>query len=1383
MTRTLFSFVAGLGLVLSLTVSVSGQVVISEVWENPEGTFDDSLEFIELYGRPGTDLTGYAIGLLKGGRDLNGDGIFEEVPEVDEAFTLDGLTLGSNGFLVLVNDTVGFNTLVDLNLIDPQANVAGFAAKHIPTSDTPGKLNNDGSSTYVLVRKRPDHSIDGNGQSVYGPNYGFRKDVRHDVNDDSEVDFGTEVNNIGTGDTAMPVEPYQIVDEFAWSNENGNEYQRDGEFEFSDTPGFNPDGVTRLRYFILNPQRGYRTIGNAGGAFSFAKTTIVDESFIYGETVDALPIDPNFLEYNLAIDLATGYSQTKAPTNGSATPYDGSCDPEPDNETADGCAANASGPYRVTDLDATGFKMTPGGFNDHPTNAGITQFRFIRGDFNCDGFINQIDRRLIEDRLGFTLDDTVADEYDPTPGVPGDEVAYQRYLRQGVEFQLVLMMLEMDTDDGIGGENAAAVTADDIAAFLAECPVCGGVGTPPAVQITEYMYSGNSPEFIEFTNTTAAPVDLTGWSYSDSARLPGQVDLTAFGIVAPGESVILTEDDLAAFHINWGLSGVKIIGDLTVNLGRNDEINLYDNAGTLADRLTYGDQTFPDTVRTQGSSGWPCDVGVGANDIFDWRLSIAGDAQGSYVSGSLDVGNPGEFVVNDCATNVPTGACCNAGTCISGPIVSQDYCIQIGGLYQGDGLTCVGITCPQPSNAIVRITEYMYSGANGEFIEVTNLDAAAVDMTGWSCDDSNRIQGTFPIGAIGVLQPGESAIITESTEAAFRTAWGLAPAVQIVGEMGVLVGNNLGRNDEINIYDAAGVLVDRLTYGDQTFPGTIRTQNFSGWPCNFVVGANDIENWLLSSPADAQNSFASTGGDVGSPGGFVLDPCAGANPIGACCLFDGTCVNGITETACDGLGGNWQGALTDCGTTDCPSPSDQQIRITEYMYSGPSGEFVEFTNVGNTPIDMTGWSYDDISRIPGSTPLSAFGVVQPGQSVILTEAVPGVFEAAWNLGGSGVVIVGPHGNNLGREDEINLYDASGQLVDRLTFGDDTVFPGSIRTQNITGWTCGQNLGQNDIFEWVLSTNGDAQSSYASSAGEIGNPGSFVEIVCGGPTPTGACCFIDGSCTDELTAEDCGNQAGAYQGDDSACVSANCPQPSSAQVRITEWMYSGNGGEFVEFTNVGDTPVDMTGWSYDDDSAIPDSFVLSAAGTLAPGESMIICEDAVEVFRAAWNLGPAVKIVGPYTNNLGRNDQINLYDQNDALVDRLSYGDQVFVGSIRTQNFSGWTCADALGDDDVFAWQLSAAADAQNSFASTNGDIGNPGVYVSVPCGAGCTTCAGDIDGNAVIEIADVQEFVSCLLGQNSAELCHCADMNGDAELDGRDVQVFTTVQLSASSCP
>lgn len=172
----------------------------------------------------------------------------------------------------------------------------------------------------------------------------------------------------------------------------------------------------------------------------------------------------------------------------------------------------------------------------------------------------------------------------------------------------------------------------------------------------------------------------------------------------------------------------------------------------------------------------------------------------------------------------------------------------------------------------------------------------------------------------------------------------------------------------------------------------------------------------------------------------------------------------------------------------------------------------------------------------------------------------------------------------------------------------------------------------------------------------------------------------------------------------------CFSSLDAQMRITEYMYSGTGGEFIEFTNIGVTAIDMSNWSYDDNSQSPDVFDLSGFGIVAPGESVIITEDDAATFRIVWDLDASVKVLGSYTNDLGRNDEINLYDANDALIDQLTFGDEDFPGTIRTDNVSGWTAAVNLGDNTIETWVLSSANDAQDSFHSLNSDIGNPGMF-------------------------------------------------------------------------
>ncbi len=161
--------------------------------------------------------------------------------------------------------------------------------------------------------------------------------------------------------------------------------------------------------------------------------------------------------------------------------------------------------------------------------------------------------------------------------------------------------------------------------------------------ITEWMYSGS--EFAEFTNMGAVGVDMTGWSFDDDSRTAGTTDLSGFGVVAPGESVILCEDPAADFRTLWGLdSSVKIVGDNIANLGKSDEINLFNAADDLIDRLTYTNDG--ENPITKDISGNPTTTAaLGANDASQWVLSAVGDRFGSYTAGATPfIANPGRYV-------------------------------------------------------------------------------------------------------------------------------------------------------------------------------------------------------------------------------------------------------------------------------------------------------------------------------------------------------------------------------------------------------------------------------------------------------------------------------------------------------------------------------------------------------------------------------------------------------------------------------------------------------------------------------------------------------------------------------------------------------------------
>ncbi|MDA1265869.1 MAG: lamin tail domain-containing protein [Planctomycetota bacterium] len=169
------------------------------------------------------------------------------------------------------------------------------------------------------------------------------------------------------------------------------------------------------------------------------------------------------------------------------------------------------------------------------------------------------------------------------------------------------------------------------------------------IRITEYMYKGAGGEFFELTNTGQIAVDLTGWSFDDSDALPGNVDLSSLGILDAGESAIVTETNAALFELDWGLSGVTILGDNAMgNLNRNDTIYLFDAGLQVHDILRYGDEDFPGSKRADGESVYACNEVLGQDFCFGWRKSGAGDGVGSVISLSGDEGNPGSYVGTAC---------------------------------------------------------------------------------------------------------------------------------------------------------------------------------------------------------------------------------------------------------------------------------------------------------------------------------------------------------------------------------------------------------------------------------------------------------------------------------------------------------------------------------------------------------------------------------------------------------------------------------------------------------------------------------------------------------------------------------------------------------------
>ena len=125
-----------------------------------------------------------------------------------------------------------------------------------------------------------------------------------------------------------------------------------------------------------------------------------------------------------------------------------------------------------------------------------------------------------------------------------------------------------------------------------------------------------------------------------------------------------------------------------------------------------------------------------------------------------------------------------------------------------------------------------------------------------------------------------------------------------------------------------------------------------------------------------------------------------------------------------------------------------------------------------------------------------------------------------------------------------------------------------------------------------------------------------------------------------------------------------PVGQQSDVRITEIMYNPPDGEryeFVELTNLGDLPADLSGAYF---TGI--DFRFPWYRTLAPGESMAIAAD----FKRFRELHPDAEIGGIFTGKLSdRGEELALYDRQGTLLDGVAYEDA-----------DGWPLsADGTGD--------------------------------------------------------------------------------------------------------
>ncbi len=375
------------------------------------------------------------------------------------------------------------------------------------------------------------------------------------------------------------------------------------------------------------------------------------------------------------------------------------------------------------------------------------------------------------------------------------------------------------------------------------------------------------------------------------------------------------------------------------------------------------------------------------------------------------------------------------------PDASANYTLQVTDL----------VNETPPLNTLIVSEVAPWSSGNSpvqaDWFELTNTTANPITITGWKVDDSsNSFTTAIDLTGITTIGPGESVIFLESgatnqaaVVAAFRQNWfGANPPASL--QIGTYTGAGIGLStggDAVNIYNAAGVLQSNVVFGASPAGPSFPT-------FNNAVGLNNSTISTLSA-VGTNSAFIAPGNvnEIGSPGtiGKIL----------------------ITEVA------PWSSGNSPVGA-----------------------DWFEVTNTRVTPVDITGWKFDDNSQSPiAAVALNGITSILPGESVIFLEsdmpaAIAATFRSNWfgpNPPASlriGTYTGGGVGLSTGG-DQVNLYNASNVLQASVTFGSSPAGPSFPTFDNAAGLN-------NATISQLSAVGVNGAFVAVNSLTEIGSPG-------------------------------------------------------------------------------------------------------------------------------------------------------------------------------------------------------------------------------------------------------------------------------------------------------
>jgi len=424
-----------------------------------------------------------------------------------------------------------------------------------------------------------------------------------------------------------------------------------------------------------------------------------------------------------------------------------------------------------------------------------------------------------------------------------------------------------------------------------------------------------------------------------------------------------------------------------------------------------------------------------------------------------DLGGSYQGDATDCTACDPIGACClDVGTALAGlgpmcQILTEADCGMMGGLYQGDDTDC---TACDPIGACC-VTIGISNGAS-------NL-GACIEVTAAACEDTLGIyQGNGT--DCSACEPTGGCCLGDALQFASS---GQNCEILTASECSLMKGEYQGDFTDCSLCVPTGACCVNITSvnAPSAFECTIETElDCVGSLGGTYLGDDAIcEPSLICDTVTGACCFDGKGPFCDGPyledecvsfGGIfqgVGSSCLTVNcDIGACCLPDASCSEGVSASACFQAGGLYQGPGSSCAGVTCPIPATGACC------------FFDETCLELTEIEC------DLSKglYQGDGTTCSFG-----SCVLLTQASAPLATAGPVTGEYEILLAGvaPSGPDCDENGEIDLSEVAPEYDPALAMVADEcadaqfVGPGFVYTGDTTGlttsgmaMTCGPRIG-------------------------------------------------------------------------------------------------------------------------------------------------------------------------------------------------------------------------------------------------------------------------------------------------------------------------------------